>query len=89
MAKITVLDKVKTQIAAIKAGKTLAKVNEDAGLSRGYIYECFDTNRVTLATVDSIAQALGCEPFDLLTRIEEATDTQPSAPIGVAEMMAT
>lgn len=87
MATITVLDKVKTQIAAVRAGKTLAEVNREAGLSRGYIYECFDTNRVTLATVDSIAQALGCEPFDLLTRTE-ATDTQPVALPGVAELMA-
>lgn len=85
---ITVLDKTKVQIAAIKAGKNLRQVNDEAGLSNGYIYQCFGTNRIQLATVDAIASALGCDPEELLSRTEEVVYTQPLALSGVAELMA-
>lgn len=83
----TVLDKTKVQIKAIEAGKSLLQINDEAGLGNSYIYRCFNTGNIQLATIDAIARALGCSVCDLLTEKADA-DTQPVAPVGVTELIA-
>ena len=85
MATMTVLDETKVKIKAIESGMSLRQVNDEAGLGINYIYRCFGSNKITLATVDAIASALKCSTFDLLTEVEVETDTQPVAPVGITE----
>lgn len=84
---MTVLDETKVKIKAIEAGKSLRQINDEAGLGINYIYRCFGTNKIQLATVDAIAGALGCSVFDLLSE-EAESHTQFAALVGVAELMA-
>lgn len=84
---MTVLDETKVKIEAIKAGKSLRQVNDEAGLGINYIYRCFGTSKIQLATIDAIANALGCSIFDLLTE-EDERNTQPVALTRATELIA-
>ena len=69
--KKLILSERKTKAQAALAGVTIKEINERAELGHSYISRKWGSDKVTLATVNRVAQTLGCAPGDLLEEVEE------------------
>ena len=76
MPKNLVLSSKKMKVEAAKAEMSLREVNDAAGFGPNYIYRLGDSEGILLTTVNRIANALGCNPLDLLDVTEEAKETE-------------
>lgn len=56
---------------AALAGMSLTEVNDKAGFGTNYINRLWDKDKVTLESINKIAQVLGCKACDLLEEVVE------------------
>jgi len=68
--KQVILSERKTKGQAALAGKTLQQINNEAHFGPNFIYRLWRRDNIHLATINRIANAIGCSPFEIMEEVD-------------------